>query len=309
MPALLAYLLSIAIFIGGGYVGLVWLTNPPTDGTVQSASFQVKKSEVPTKETKRRAADAAAGTSEAAVKPVDNELGSAIFSGPHVTDRNIALKPPGEKFGAEAKPADTGLSAAEHSVSKQLNVPDAPSGQTQIARAENAPSEGCMAIGVTARGQLVFPMQCRDVLGNEREASREVRQSTGEPKTQSGSLAPTAPVTHDTATKTEPAKPLTGLNQNLSPSTSPLAEKSKSSPETVSKAETKPVPEKAEKPQAIEENRGESPKRPRSKPIMMILRTIEFPDGHREQRLLPINRTPKTASQSEESWFSPLSYR
>ena len=170
-----------------------------------------------------------------------------------------------------------------------------------------------MAIGVTARGQLVFPTQCREVLGNEREASREVRQSTGEPaQTQSGSLAPTVPLTHDTATQTEPTKPLTGLNQNLPPSTSVPTEKSNSRPVTVSKAEKEPVPEKAEpEPQAIKENRGESPKRPasRSKPVMMILRTIEFPDGHREQRLLPINRTPKTASQSEESWFSPLSYR
>ena len=227
MPALLAYLLSIAIFVGSGYAGLVWLTNPPTDGAVQSVSLQAKKSEVTTKEAKRRAAEAATGTSEAAVKPVENELGRAISSGAQVTHPNT----PGEKAGDEAKSADTGLSAAEHSVSKQLNVPDAPSGQTQIAKAENAASEGCMAIGVTARGQLVFPMQCREVLGNEREASREVRQSTGEPpQTQSGSLAPTAPLTHDTATKTEPAKPLTGLNQNLPPSTSAPTEKSNSRP-------------------------------------------------------------------------------
>src|SRR5712691_503364 len=31
-----------------------------------------------------------------------------------------------------------------------------------------------------------------------------------------------------------------------------------------------------------------------SKPVMMILRTVEFPDGHREERLLPMNRSRRT---------------
>jgi hypothetical protein len=32
MPAFFAYLFSIAVFVGGGYAGLVWLTSPPPCG-------------------------------------------------------------------------------------------------------------------------------------------------------------------------------------------------------------------------------------------------------------------------------------
>jgi len=216
MRALLAYLFSIAIFIGGGYAGLVWLTNPPTEGTVQSASSQSKKSGVTTKETKPRAPDTIAGASKAALKPLEDEPVDAISSGAQVTDRNIALELPGGKAGAEVKPADKATAATEQPLSQQSNVPDAPSAQTLIGKTDNRPAKGCMPIGLTAQGQLVFPMQCREVLEHDRATIKEVRPSTGEPaQTQTGSLAPTAPPLHKAATQTEPAKPLAGVHQNL----------------------------------------------------------------------------------------------
>jgi len=314
MRALLAYLFSIAIFIGGGYAGLVWLTNPPTEGTVQSASSQSKKSGVTTKETKTRAHDTTAGASKkAAVKPLEDEPVDAISSGAQVTDRNIALELPGGKAGAEVKPADKATAAAEQPLSQQSNVPDAPSAQTLIGKTDNRPAKGCMPIGLTAQGQLVFPMQCREVLEHDRATIKEVRPSTGEPaQTQTGARAQSAPPVHETAAKKESAKSLAaqgdGVNQNLPSSAS--IENAAVRPETVSKNDTKTVPENAD-PQA-KENKVESPKQrraSRSKPVMMILRTIEFPDGHREQRLLPMNPSRKIASQSEDSWFSPLTFR
>jgi hypothetical protein len=36
--------------------------------------------------------------------------------------------------------------------------------------------------------------------------------------------------------------------------------------------------------------------------VMMRLRTIEFPDGHREQQLLPIGRSPRVAVEAEDPW-------
>jgi hypothetical protein len=42
---------------------------------------------------------------------------------------------------------------------------------------------------------------------------------------------------------------------------------------------------------------------------MMILRTVEFPDGHREQRLLPMSHLGSTAFRTEEEWFDPLTFR
>src|ERR1700742_4668661 len=45
MPALLAYLLSIAIFIGGAYASLVWLTEPVASSkTASTASSTVARS-------------------------------------------------------------------------------------------------------------------------------------------------------------------------------------------------------------------------------------------------------------------------
>jgi hypothetical protein len=40
----------------------------------------------------------------------------------------------------------------------------------------------------------------------------------------------------------------------------------------------------------------------RSRLVMMHLRTIEFPDGHREQQLLPIGRSRRMAVEAEDQW-------
>jgi hypothetical protein len=59
-------------------------------------------------------------------------------------------------------------------------------------------------------------------------------------------------------------------------------------------------PKKAEKPRP-------GPEPERSKLVMMTLETIEFPDGHREQRLVPLKHSPRTAVQSD--WYNPLGLR
>jgi hypothetical protein len=40
--------------------------------------------------------------------------------------------------------------------------------RTEAPKADNVPTGGCMPIGLTARGELVFPMQCREILDRER---------------------------------------------------------------------------------------------------------------------------------------------
>ena len=55
---------------------------------------------------------------------------------------------------------------------------------------------------------------------------------------------------------------------------------------------------------------GVKPRRPdkrhvrssHSRLVMMYLRTIEFPDGHREQQLLPIRRSRRMAVEAEDQW-------
>jgi hypothetical protein len=40
--------------------------------------------------------------------------------------------------------------------------------RTEAPKTDNAPTGGCMPIGLTARGEMVFPMQCRELLERER---------------------------------------------------------------------------------------------------------------------------------------------
>src|ERR1700704_2157483 len=42
------------------------------------------------------------------------------------------------------------------------------SARTDAPKTDSVPAGGCMPIGLTARGELVFPMQCRELLDRER---------------------------------------------------------------------------------------------------------------------------------------------
>jgi hypothetical protein len=74
--------------------------------------------------------------------------------------------------------------------------------------------------------------------------------------------------------------------------------------------ETKPGKENSE-PEAVKGKKvgKRNMQSSRSKPVMMILRTVEFPDGRREERLLPMNRSRRTSLRTEDQWFNPLSFR
>src|SRR3977135_2639015 len=59
--------------------------------------------------------------------------------------------------------------------------PDQRSAQPEGATADRVPAGGCMPIGLTARGDLVFPLQCRELIERERgpiseEQTRAVQQ-------------------------------------------------------------------------------------------------------------------------------------
>jgi hypothetical protein len=54
--------------------------------------------------------------------------------------------------------------------------------RTEAPKTDNVPTGGCMPIGLTARGELVFPMQCRELLDRERGAAPDDLTS-GAPQT------------------------------------------------------------------------------------------------------------------------------
>jgi hypothetical protein len=308
MPALFAYLLAVSLLLGGGYVSLHWLAAPPDASTNQRPS---------------------------AGKGVSARNDAVKKSDPSAAAETQAEKRPNDQTGTEtaASPLTSGASSKA--------VPQAPAKQTgesedtnaQTKKAEDVPAGGCMPFGLTAKGQLVFPIECQALLERHR-ARAESQPSVPASPTQS------APAPKE-AQAAEPAKLAgdknaddknTDLNRNES---SPNKEATAKVADVAPSGEAKPGEPKPGEPKPGEIKSGEikpgeaksgkenpepeaaNGKRPgkrsmqsaRSKPVMMILRTIEFPDGHREQRLLPLGHSRRAAFPSEEDWFDPLTFR
>jgi hypothetical protein len=59
-------------------------------------------------------------------------------------------------------------SAMADPVNKPTNGTELRSAQAEVSKPDNVPVGGCMPIGLTARGDLVFPMQCRELIERER---------------------------------------------------------------------------------------------------------------------------------------------
>src|ERR1700716_4110133 len=83
---------------------------------------------------------------------------------------------------------------------KPANAMDLRSAQADLQRSDGVPAGGCMPIGLTARGDLVFPMQCRELIERERgpiseEQTRAVQQKL------------------DSASQTVPKTPATKQNE------------------------------------------------------------------------------------------------
>jgi len=100
---------------------------------------------------------------------------------------------------------------------------------------------------------------------------------------------------------------------NLSPSGEAKSNEAKSGEAKSSEAKSDEVKPGKENPPPVAVNGKKVGKRmmqsAHSRPVMMILRTVEFPDGHREQRLLPMSHLGSTAFRTEEEWFDPLTFR
>jgi hypothetical protein len=92
--------------------------------------------------------------------------------------------------GAKLKDKDAGVAA----------------GESKIANGDSVPSGGCMPIGLTAQGDMVFPLQCRELLEQRRGPVPS---------------AVTAPEGSDQRNQLEAATPkagpICGSNQNRTP--------------------------------------------------------------------------------------------
>jgi hypothetical protein len=277
MPALFAYLIAISVALGGGYAGLRWLAAPDSS-TAQHSSENAK---LPNKGKKppEKPDSYVSRMTEAESGPKDRDT----------TEITASTAPSGtsNKVAPEASRNETGVSEV---------IPKAP---TQ--KDDDVPGGECTPIGVTASGKLVFPMQCQAFLGPHRGPEDfQVPVSTNPPET-------VAPPKERQATEPAPsADQITGLNREGS-STNVTNAKVEDVPPS---GEAKPGKESSE-PDVVKGKKvgKRNMQSSSSKPVMMILRTIEFPDGRREERLLPMNRSRRTSLRTEGQWFSPLSFR
>src|SRR5712692_4625978 len=96
-------------------------------------------------------------------------------------------------------------SAAAQPVNKPTNGTELRSAQAEASKPDGVPAGGCMPIGLTARGDLVFPMQCRELIERERGPIPE-KQQISEPRSQQEPAVKMAPVE---AVKMTPAEKVT----------------------------------------------------------------------------------------------------
>jgi hypothetical protein len=275
MPALFAYLLAISVALGGGYAGLQWLAAPDSNTDQHSytgAKLLNKRKKLPE-------------------KPDSNETKmTEAESGPKDKDK--------DKTEITAISAPSGASSkAPETLRNETSMREvSPRASTQ--KNDDGPTGGCSPIGVTASGQLVFPMQCQAIVERNRPEDSQLPVSTNPPESSTNPPESAAPPKERQAAKPAPAADqVTGLNREGS-----INEANAKVEDVSPSGEAKPRKENSE-PEVKGKKVGQSSS---SKPVMMILRTVEFPDGRREQRLLPMHRS---RLRTEDQWFNPLSYR
>ena len=279
MPALFAYLLAISIALGGGYAGLRWLAAP--DGSTGQRSSASAKLPNKGKKLPEKPDSNITTMTEAESGPKDRDKTEITAS--------TASSGTSNKVASEISRNEPGVSEVS---------PKAP---TQKDDDVPVLGGGCTPIGVTASGKLVFPMQCQAFLEPHRGPEDfQVPLSTNPPET----VAP--PKERQAAEPAPSADQITGLNREGSFTNEANAKVEEVSPS----GETKPGRENSE-PEVVKGRKvgKRNMHSSGSKPVMMILRTVEFPDGRREERLLPMNRSRRTSLRTEDQWFNPLSFR
>ena len=148
MRALFAYFFAISLLVWGGYEGLHWLFEPPRPISQRLVASENLGAEGKNVAEKSNPPSVTAGTPP--------QTGSKV-------SHNI------ETIESSDPPASSNRTAADPSPTITSQNKDEPQVPTKMT--EDAPAGGCMPIGVTAQGKLVFPMQCQEFLKRNRSAA------------------------------------------------------------------------------------------------------------------------------------------
>ncbi len=302
MPALLGYLFAIAIFLGGGYAGVAWLASPESPSAYHGPSYKATSHRKNAQQKNPSATQVPEGGGSSAI--VDRTSKSAA----------TAAVPDGATL------QDTNVAADD----------------AKIANFDSVPSGGCTPIGLTAQGDMVFPLRCRELLEqrsgpassaamapplkeNEGPASTK---PTGSSDTQIGSdmrkpserKAPAQTRAEEYASRptsapsSEPVTTRVRANENASPSELSASLNEPEHNDASTTGAMKPDVQGAKAGVGLSKHSTESLVQ-RSRLVKMTLRTIEYSDGHRERRLLPIKHAQRATLESEDQWYNPLGLR
>jgi hypothetical protein len=251
MAALFTYLLGIGVVVAGGYAGLVWLTHVPSDHALTRSS-----------------------PSHAQPAKVSN--GNTRFERNSTAQRGEAANTDQDGLDpAHSKELTTGSTGTAEDAARGKKA-TVSSGHTQ-RDGPHLPRQGCAPIGLTAQGDLVFPMECRAQL----ELHRAPTSGDQADATQSAYKTPerpTVPAQRSAEAATE--RPLN--DPDLSGGTGSITGK---------------VHSHADESTAF----GHSARRARSS-------TRTTNDGPREERPSRMGRSGTAVSLSDE-WFNPLGLR
>jgi len=253
MPALIGYFLTLVVFLGGGYAGLHWLTtsdNRPSVVAVHSSAQPGKSTRARLLARKRHEA---AAEREANAGPLDNTAPPAPdeMSPSIVETRSMA--------------ADT----KTPSVSEHLQPGE--SQQSSTAAAALVENRHAVSLSPIIHQSSLPPT---DKLG------------PAEPPSTAKAVA--------TSTRPDMLGSRSNADRNLVPEPHQFVT-AEGGEKAVKKRAARPILEQANA-EAVDGRRASVTKRraptrlSSRKPVMMILRTIEFADGRREQRLLPMPR-------------------
>jgi hypothetical protein len=155
----LTVLLAVGIFVVGGYAAFVWLAEPSTTG--HDATSRPLHAETTLKANMPSEADRTAQESSSKrLAAVDESIAAGVAN----SAEGKSLPTRRDEGADKSNSTVAASSPAQQTDSDQSKATGSSTDQTGSIKADDAPVGGCMPIGITVQGNLVFPMECRELL-------------------------------------------------------------------------------------------------------------------------------------------------
>jgi hypothetical protein len=266
MPLLIGYLVALSVFLGGGYAGVKWLAYPdpsPPVARIAGKSTPAKPSVAKTEEL--------AQVPEPQKQPESVAEATVV---PEVPDTIVSAAPP---VAAESASSQTVTPAAI--VEPVQPVAEANASVAAVQDKTTAPEAPASDIA-SVEPPKPSPLPAGPVV--DPSEAREARAEVGNGIAPDTAKAAEAHATIETAQPQSAGEASTASGRDVGRS----APKQKSA-------------------QARQKTRSSArvPSSSARKPVMMVMRTIEFADGHRETRLLPLPRYGRASAFASDLGF------